>query len=314
MSVRRRGPARPLIGIANTWTEIGPCNFHLRARRAREGRHPRGRRHADGVQHDRRVRRHHDGHRGHARLARQPRGHRRLDRARRARHHLDGSSCLCACDKTIPARVMALARLERPGSRPLRRLDRPGLSTARRHRAGRVRGRRRARGRADDDAGASSCSRTTRAPGAGACGGQFTANTMAMVMRVPRHHADGQRAASRAADGEAKDVAAARRAAGDGCCFATSARDDLTRAAFENAIAASPPPAARPTPCCTCWRSPARRACRSRSTTSTRSAPHAAARRPQARRPFVAVDLHRAGGVRLLASAARGRPAERRRA
>jgi len=22
--------ARPLIGVANTWTEIGPCNFHLR--------------------------------------------------------------------------------------------------------------------------------------------------------------------------------------------------------------------------------------------------------------------------------------------
>ena len=24
--------AKPLIGIANTWTEIGPCNYHLRAR------------------------------------------------------------------------------------------------------------------------------------------------------------------------------------------------------------------------------------------------------------------------------------------
>src|SRR3954469_7351190 len=31
--------AKPLIGIANTWTEIGPCNFHLRrlAARVREG-------------------------------------------------------------------------------------------------------------------------------------------------------------------------------------------------------------------------------------------------------------------------------------
>ncbi len=30
---------KPLIGIANTWTEIGPCNFHLRrlAHRVKEG-------------------------------------------------------------------------------------------------------------------------------------------------------------------------------------------------------------------------------------------------------------------------------------
>ena len=56
---------KPLIGVANTWIEIGPCNYHLRdARRAREGRHPRGRRHADGVQHGLDLRRHHDGHQG----------------------------------------------------------------------------------------------------------------------------------------------------------------------------------------------------------------------------------------------------------
>ena len=55
------------------------------ARRQGEGRRARGRRHADGVQHGRGVGRHHDGRRGHARLAHQPRGHRRLDRAGRAR-------------------------------------------------------------------------------------------------------------------------------------------------------------------------------------------------------------------------------------
>ena len=77
---------KPLVGIANTWTEIGPCNFHLRRLAAQgQGRHARGRRHADGVQHHRGVGRHHDGHRGHAHLAHQPRGHRRLDRAGRAR-------------------------------------------------------------------------------------------------------------------------------------------------------------------------------------------------------------------------------------
>ena len=59
-----------------------------RSRRAREGRDPRRRRHADGVQHGLDLRRHHDGHRGDARLARQPRGDRRLDRAGHARQRL----------------------------------------------------------------------------------------------------------------------------------------------------------------------------------------------------------------------------------
>ena len=53
--------------------------------RARQGRHPGGRRHADGVQHDLGQRRRVDGHRGHEGIAHQPRGRRRLDRARRAR-------------------------------------------------------------------------------------------------------------------------------------------------------------------------------------------------------------------------------------
>ena len=80
---------KPIIGVANTWIEIGPCNYHLRElAAAREGRHPRGRRHADGVQHRLDLRRHHDGHRRHAGVAHQPRGDRRLDRARGARQLL----------------------------------------------------------------------------------------------------------------------------------------------------------------------------------------------------------------------------------
>ena len=55
--------AKPIIGVATTWTETMPCNFHHpRARRQGQGGHPRRRRHADGVQHDRDLRRHHDGH------------------------------------------------------------------------------------------------------------------------------------------------------------------------------------------------------------------------------------------------------------
>ena len=56
--------AKPIIGVATTWIETMPCNLNQRdARRPREARHPRGRRDADGVQHDRRLGRRLDGHR-----------------------------------------------------------------------------------------------------------------------------------------------------------------------------------------------------------------------------------------------------------
>ena len=59
-----------------------------RAGPARQARDPRGRRHADGAEHDLGLRRRLDGHRGHALLAGVARGDRRLDRARRARAHV----------------------------------------------------------------------------------------------------------------------------------------------------------------------------------------------------------------------------------
>ena len=44
--------AKPLIGVATTWIETMPCNWNHRVlAREGEGRHSRGRRHADGVQH-----------------------------------------------------------------------------------------------------------------------------------------------------------------------------------------------------------------------------------------------------------------------
>ena len=69
-----------------------------------------------------------------------------------ARGHLfDGLVCLVGCDKTIPAAVMALARLDLPGLVLLQRLDRAGpLPRPRRDDPGRLRGRRRARGREDE--------------------------------------------------------------------------------------------------------------------------------------------------------------------
>jgi dihydroxyacid dehydratase/phosphogluconate dehydratase len=46
--------ARPIIGVATTWIETMPCNYNQRR--------PGGRRDADGVQHDRCLGRHLDGH------------------------------------------------------------------------------------------------------------------------------------------------------------------------------------------------------------------------------------------------------------
>jgi hypothetical protein len=96
--------AKPIIGVASTWIETMPCNFHLRALAAKvKDGHPRGRRHADGVQHDRDLRRDHDGHERHEDVA----GQREViaDSIELvARGHLfDAVVALSGCDKTIPA-------------------------------------------------------------------------------------------------------------------------------------------------------------------------------------------------------------------
>ena len=69
--------AKPLIGVAHCWIETMPCNFNHRALAAKvkEGVAGRGR-HADGAQHHRHLRRHHDGDERHEDLAGLPRGHR----------------------------------------------------------------------------------------------------------------------------------------------------------------------------------------------------------------------------------------------
>ena len=87
--LRRRRAPRPIVGIANTWTETMPCNFHLRrlAERVKDGVRAAGGTPmefntvavSDGIT---------MGTRGHADLAGQPRGDRRLDRAGRPRPHV----------------------------------------------------------------------------------------------------------------------------------------------------------------------------------------------------------------------------------
>ena len=125
-----------------------------RAGPARQARHPRGRRHADGVQHDLGLGRRLDGHRGHARLAGLARGDRRLDRARRARPPVRRPRLPRRLRQDDPGRRdgAGAARHARAGA--LQRLDRARpLPGPRRDDPGRLRGGRRARRREDERRG-----------------------------------------------------------------------------------------------------------------------------------------------------------------
>jgi len=99
-------------------------------------------------------------------------------------HYFDGLVCIASCDKTNPAAVMAVARLDRPAV----------VVYAGSISAGNFRGRQVAVGEIYEAIGAVSAGKMSEAdlreleavacPGAGACGGQYTANTMSMVLEV----------------------------------------------------------------------------------------------------------------------------------
>ena len=158
-----------------------------RARPARQARHPRRGRDADGVQHDRRVRRRLDGDRGHARVARVARGDRRLDRARRARAHVRRPRLPRRLRQDDPGRRdgAGAARPARPGA--LQRLDRARpLQGRRRHDPGRLRGRRRACGRHDERRGGARA-RERRLPGRGRLRRSVHREHDVDGARLPRH-------------------------------------------------------------------------------------------------------------------------------
>jgi len=173
---------RPLIGVANTWIEIGPCNYHLRelAQHVKEGIRAAG-----GTPLEFNTVSISDG------ITMGTEGMRTSLVSREViadsielvtRGNLfDALMVLVGCDKTIPGAVMALARLNIPG------LVLYGGSIA----PGQFEGHsvtiqdvyeaigKHARGGMTDaqlrSLEGAAC------PGAGACGGQFTANTMALV-------------------------------------------------------------------------------------------------------------------------------------
>ena len=173
---------RPIIGIANTWTEIGPCNFHLRELAAAV---KRGVREAGGTPMEFNTVSISDGITMGAEGMRTSLVSREviadsIELVARG-NHFDGLVVLVGCDKTIPGAVMAVARLNLPS------VVLYGGSIA----PGSFRGKNVTIQDVFEAVGAHSRGKLKDSelkeiedkacPGAGACGGQFTANTMAMV-------------------------------------------------------------------------------------------------------------------------------------
>jgi dihydroxy-acid dehydratase len=175
--------SRPIIGVANTWIEIGPCNFHLRrlAAKVKEGIRAAG-----GTPMEFNTVSISDG------ISMGAEGMKcslisreviadSIELVARG-NHFDALVCLSGCDKTNPGVVMALARLDIPG------LALYGGSIAPGHLGDRdltiqdVFEAVGAYGSGRIDADQFKAVENTACPGAGACGGQFTANTMSTVM------------------------------------------------------------------------------------------------------------------------------------
>ena len=153
-------------------------------------------------------------------------------------HHFDTLLCITGCDKTVPAMAMAMARLDRPAV-----LVYSGSIAA-----GSFRGRQVAVGDIFEAIGSVTAGRMSEAdlreleavicPGPGACGGQYTANTMSMVMEVIGLSPVGYN--SIPATDPAKEPATRELGALAMRVLEADRRPSqiLTRAAFENAAAA----------------------------------------------------------------------------
>jgi dihydroxy-acid dehydratase len=173
---------KPLIGVANTWIEIGPCNFHLRelALHVKEGI-----RKAGGTPLEFNTVSISDG------ITMGTEGMRASLISREVitdsielvtRGNLfDALIVLVGCDKTIPAGVMSLARLNIPGLVLYGGSIAPGSFEGHAVTIQDVYEAIGAHARGTMDDARLKALETQACPGAGACGGQFTANTMALV-------------------------------------------------------------------------------------------------------------------------------------
>jgi dihydroxy-acid dehydratase len=230
--------ARPIIGIANTWIETMPCNYTLRdlAVQVKEGVRAAG-----GTPMEFNTVAVSDG------ITMGTEGMKTSLMSRdmiadsielmgRA-YMFDAIIALVACDKTLPGAAMGLARLNVPGLLLYGGSIMPGI----------YRGKEITIQHVFEAIGANAAGRITdeelkeiedvACPGPGACGGQYTANTMAMLMEVIGLSPMGS--ASIPAVDERKNEAAvqAGKLIVDLLKRNLKPRDILTRQAFDNAIA-----------------------------------------------------------------------------
>ncbi len=230
---------RPLIAIANTWIEIMPCNFHLR-RLAEQVK--AGVRAAGGTPIEFNTIAVSDG------IAMGTEGMKASLISREVvadsielvvRGHLfDGVVALVGCDKTIPGAAMALIRLNLPS------LMLYGGSIA----PGRFRGRDVTIQDVFEAVGSCAAGRMSpkdlraledvACPGPGACGGQFTANTMAMAIEVLGLSPMGSASVPAMHPAKAQVAVKAGRLVMDLLRRDLRPRRIVTRHALENAIAA----------------------------------------------------------------------------
>lgn len=176
---------KPIIGVANTWIEIGPCNFHLRrlAAKVKEGIRAAG-----GTPLEFNTVSISDG------ITMGTEGMKTSLISREViadsielvslGNMFDAVVALCGCDKTVPGTVMALARLDIPALTLYGGSIMPGHFQGRdvtiqdvfeavgQHAEGTITVEEL------DELISKGC------PGPGACGGQFTANTMATAVEM----------------------------------------------------------------------------------------------------------------------------------
>jgi dihydroxy-acid dehydratase len=231
--------AKPLIAVANTWIETMPCNFHLRALAAKVKEGIRG---AGGTPMELNTIAISDG------ITMGTAGMRASLPSREIiadsieivcdAHMFDAVIAICGCDKTIPATVMALCRLNVPS------LMLYGGSIL----PGHFQGHDVTIQEVFEAVGALDSGRITEqelheleavaSPGAGACGGQFTANTMAMAFEVLGISPAGFSMVPATHPDKAQVAVRAGRLVMDVLSRGQRPSDVITRPSLENAIAA----------------------------------------------------------------------------
>jgi dihydroxy-acid dehydratase len=231
--------SKPIVAVANTWIETMPCNFHLRALAAKV---KEGIRAAGGTPMELNTIAISDG------ITMGTAGMKASLPSREViadsielvcdAHMFDAVIAISGCDKTIPATVMALCRLNVPS------LMLYGGSIF----PGHFHGQQVTIQEVFEAVGAFDAGKITEdelaeleavaSPGAGACGGQFTANTMAMAFEVLGISPAGFSMVPATHPRKAEAAADAGRLVMDVLARGQLPSEIITRDSLENAIAA----------------------------------------------------------------------------